>query len=226
MGRSQARRERVVEVTQDVNNNNQDEGNANHEISSTDDIEIGQQNNDNVQSNNNVEQQSNNNIEQQQQHQIEEEQPQSIAISNMDQIGVAERRQSRRRSTQETDGTPVAIPVDSVHSSSRRSRQRVPIFNATRIDTSSNDDGEEDILVANGRKRKRQVCMVCFLIVIIGGLSVILGVLLSPSNDNGEKKDTSDEIRLRYYQCRYRQQLSLLLSRLRRQLHNLLFNLQ
>jgi len=118
----------------------------------------------------------------------------------MDQIGVAaalnaERRssQSRRRITQEstnTDGTPIAVPVDSVHSS-RRSRQRVPIFNATRIDT-NNENGEEDIV--DGRKRKRQVCMVCFLLVIIGGLSVILGILLSPTNDNGEKKDTSDEI--------------------------------
>jgi len=132
-----------------------------------------------------------------------EEQPQPISISNMDQIGVAaalnaERRssQSRRRITQEstnTDGTPIAIPVDSIHSSSRRSRQRVPIFNATRIDTNSNHDGEVE--VDGRRKRQRQVCMVCFLIIIIGGLSVILGILLSPSrNDNGEKKDTSDEI--------------------------------
>lgn len=166
-----------VEETQDVN---KQEGNINQDSASID-IEIGQQNN--VQSNN---------IEQQQQQ--TEEEPQPIAISNMDQIGNAERRQSRRRSTQETDGTPIAIPVDSVHSSSsRRSRQRVSIFNATRVDTSNHRNEEEDI-VDGRRKRQRQVCMVCFLIIIIGGLSVILGILLSPTTDNGEKKDTSEEM--------------------------------
>ena len=195
LGRSQpiVSGERVEDEAQDVNN----EGD-NQDDTSTDDIETGQQNNDNVQTNNDIEQQ-------QQQPQIEEE-PQPIVISNMDQIGVAaalnaERRssQSRRRITQEstnTDGTPIAIPVDSVHSSSRRSRQRVPIFNATRIDTNSNHrNGEEDV-VDGRRKRQRQVCMVCFLIIIIGGLSVILGILLSPTNNdnNGDKKDRSDEI--------------------------------
>ena len=186
LGRSQL----VVESREgvDVNNvnNNQEEDNVtiNQDNTSTDDIEIGQQNG-NVQSDNNIEQQ-----QQQQQQQIEEEQPQPIAIFNMDQIGNAERRQSRRRSTQETDGTPIAIPVDmSTVSQSRRSRQRAPIFNATRIDT-SNHDGEVE--VDGRRKRQRQVCMVCFLIIIIGGLSVILGILLSPTNDNGKKKDTSD----------------------------------